>query len=604
MDLGMLESPAPSRMRMRQIADKLGSLQAGLEDEKQARRDAIEMKLRVLEEKLSKSTAAEETKMNSIKDAISRLLEEITQAKGVRESLDDRKTKELRQVESSVTYDLSTEKSTRKDGEGKILKAIDDRCFALRLELAKDKKAREESEESQTKKVNEEIGRLNELLETEHHDRTERYARMAKKLEDEVAALNETLATERKVREESEQTMFKMLEDVATRIQSDIAQEREDREGTEETLLRLLENTCSNVEAMRHPEDQRYLVVLLPAAPSATPNPLPPDIPQTKLSDRWLADPPMFSDDENEGLNVEQMMDDLLSLEKLQQITGKTDLSAVTTLSTMMNANMMTMSAVGDMLPNLEKLSMSRSIIYSVSSLGSSFNSLTHLYIDRCHTKDLDGVEFLPNLTHLLASENEIEDLQPICMCNSLTLLDLRSNRIADPETLTFLTMPPLKHVALANNPIQASLGDRYEQTVQDNIPADCHIDTLPFDELFLRQTRGAPRRPLTSARSMRVEDPREAPSSSLTQQQTMIVGSPARSLKAMRRAAQTPRTVTVTPTPNQPPPRIMTSPGPKPSGRPTRLDIKPPVGPFGVVGSAHTASPLARGRARMLADQ
>ncbi len=243
------KTASPSKIRMRQIADKLSGLQAGLDEEKQARRDAIEMKLKVLEEKLTKTTVAEETKLNGIKEQLGKLEDQISTNRAARDVLDERKTKELRLVESSITLDLGVEKQARKDSEAKILKAIDERCYTLRLELAKEKKAREEAEEKQNREMAEEILRLSESLDGERRDREDKYSRMIKKLNTEIDELTKTLGDERKEREDSEQTMFKMLEDVSTRIMADIGKERQDRESTEETLLKLLEQTCSSVEA-------------------------------------------------------------------------------------------------------------------------------------------------------------------------------------------------------------------------------------------------------------------------------------------------------------------------------------------------------------------
>ncbi len=290
--------------------------------------------------------------------------------------------------------------------------------------------------------------------------------------------------------------------------------------------------------------------------------------------------------------NCQEWLDDLISLEKLQGITGQQDLETVTSLSTLCNTDRITLASIGNMLTSLERLSLTRSVVRSLTVFGPSFASLTHLYVDQCRLETLEGVGLLPALTHLLASQNAVTDLQPLCECDTLEVLDLRSNNVHDPAELMYIGIPPLTHVALAGNPVQRALGERYITEVESHLDPKASVDALPYNIVFMRSgKRGG--RPLTSARSLEAGPlvrPSPVSAAPLTQSPALIAGSPSRALKTRRRARSSPNLRDAVDENTSP--RIARPPG---------LAIKPPSTPIGSVAMPAMASPLARGGRRFI---
>merc|ERR1712166_696230 len=104
-----------NQLRVQQLSNKLTSLQDELEQEKQARNDAVELKLKVLDDKLLRAQVSEEDKLRPLHEQITSLQQELAAERLSREVMDERKTKEIKAVESSISLDLTVEKRARKD---------------------------------------------------------------------------------------------------------------------------------------------------------------------------------------------------------------------------------------------------------------------------------------------------------------------------------------------------------------------------------------------------------------------------------------------------------------------------------------------------------
>merc|ERR1711871_1683297 len=91
-------SEAPNRIRVRQLSDKLAMLQDELDNEKQARGEAVELKLKVLDDKLIRAQVSEEEKMKPLHDNVAVVTENLYAERLAREVMDERKTKEIKTV--------------------------------------------------------------------------------------------------------------------------------------------------------------------------------------------------------------------------------------------------------------------------------------------------------------------------------------------------------------------------------------------------------------------------------------------------------------------------------------------------------------------------
>merc|ERR1712086_1147078 len=101
-----------NKIRVQQLSNKLTTLQDELEQEKQARNDAVELK--VLDDKLLRAQVSEEDKLRPLHEQITSLQQELAAERLSREVMDERKTKEIKAVESSISLDLTVEKRARK----------------------------------------------------------------------------------------------------------------------------------------------------------------------------------------------------------------------------------------------------------------------------------------------------------------------------------------------------------------------------------------------------------------------------------------------------------------------------------------------------------
>ena len=86
MDLAPRDA-SPNKLRIRQLSDKLSSLQDEMDHEKQARSDATELKLKILDDKLLRAQITEEEKLRPLNEQIERLMEELAAERLSREVL-------------------------------------------------------------------------------------------------------------------------------------------------------------------------------------------------------------------------------------------------------------------------------------------------------------------------------------------------------------------------------------------------------------------------------------------------------------------------------------------------------------------------------------
>jgi Leucine-rich repeat (LRR) protein len=92
--------------------------------------------------------------------------------------------------------------------------------------------------------------------------------------------------------------------------------------------------------------------------------------------------------------------------------------------------------------------------------------SLRVLWAARCGIRDLDGVSALEALEELYLAFNDVEDCAALALHEKLSVLDLESNLIADPEALTALaSCPALTSLTLLHCPVARATD--YRKTVR-----------------------------------------------------------------------------------------------------------------------------------------
>ena len=109
----------------------------------------------------------------------------------------------------------------------------------------------------------------------------------------------------------------------------------------------------------------------------------------------------------------------------------------------------------GTFLPELKSLKLNNSNILSFNDIGTNFNNIQCLQMKNCHLKNINGIICMQNLEILDIEDNEVSDLLDIDMCNKLTKIVLKKNKISDGDNLTFLSsISNLEYVDIRNNPI------------------------------------------------------------------------------------------------------------------------------------------------------
>ncbi|GKT34412.1 Leucine-rich repeat-containing protein 56 like protein [Aduncisulcus paluster] len=253
--------------------------------------------------------------------------------------------------------------------------------------------------------------------------------------------------------------------------------------------------------------------------------------------------------------------------EFLKRKTKEDDLSLVTEFNIKVDSLSQTLSPLTVFLPNLVSLNLRKSNIHSFEAMA-SFSSLKVLDISECKLELLDGVSALSSLSILLMSGNKVSSLQPLGMCKSIELLDISFNLIHSKTQLLFLKpLSLLKHLDICGNPFLESESPSSEKSSQDHIShrlrdiVHSHLSntiittplnsksaisqgldfgdaTLPIPRSFHLSSKLGDKYS-TSHLSLDSISPTQSPrrfTSDLTQGGMMLVGSPARALRKLRR--------------------------------------------------------------------
>ncbi|TMW68283.1 hypothetical protein Poli38472_005751 [Pythium oligandrum] len=157
---------------------------------------------------------------------------------------------------------------------------------------------------------------------------------------------------------------------------------------------------------------------------------------------------------EDELVVTENPFDDITE-DKLRKLTGKQDLSRVTTLQLSVDSGTQSVEVIGELLPSLQQLRLLNCTLHSFRDLGTSLHSLQILWIAHCEISDLDGISALTGLQKLYVPHNHISDISPLTMHEELQVIDLEDNEIVEigqVEQLAFC--PQLTTLTLRDNPL------------------------------------------------------------------------------------------------------------------------------------------------------
>lgn len=184
------------------------------------------------------------------------------------------------------------------------------------------------------------------------------------------------------------------------------------------------------------------------------------------------------------------LLEQYLSPGKLRLLTGIDNLDDVYRLELKVDTKETSLGNFGSLLPNLTQLKLSNSNIPCIRDLGSSLRNVTVLWMSRCGLYELDGISSMLSLKELYLSYNEICDISPLSMLDSLQILDLEGNNIDDTQQIHYLAMcSNLSSLTLEGNPVcvlptpDSSESEDYDYrwTVKKTIP---HLKILDEEPL------------------------------------------------------------------------------------------------------------------------
>ncbi|KAK9832934.1 hypothetical protein WJX74_002229 [Apatococcus lobatus] len=167
-------------------------------------------------------------------------------------------------------------------------------------------------------------------------------------------------------------------------------------------------------------------------------------------------------------------------LTELREIAGTQDLDDVQSIGLTVEADS-DLRFVGELLPNLVQLSISRSRVQTLRDLGSTFARIQVLWITHSGLQAIEGIGSLPCIRELYASYNKICCLEPLIGCDALEILDLEGNCIADMSDLALLACcPALVVLSVADNPVSELHNFRHQAARA--IPHLCTLDDQPVN--------------------------------------------------------------------------------------------------------------------------
>ncbi|GMH73629.1 hypothetical protein TL16_g06245 [Triparma laevis f. inornata] len=154
----------------------------------------------------------------------------------------------------------------------------------------------------------------------------------------------------------------------------------------------------------------------------------------------------MAEEDRGDSGASHNVFDDALSDEKLWSICGTRHLSLVTQLSIIVDSSRIFLDDLPNYLPNLQSLTLDNSRIGSIRDLGTDLRGLVRLSMGECGLMGLEGIGALDSLRELRLSNNQITDLTPLAMHETLQVLDLTSNNIEDWSQVEMLSTCPMMY--------------------------------------------------------------------------------------------------------------------------------------------------------------
>ncbi|EAY14340.1 Leucine Rich Repeat family protein [Trichomonas vaginalis G3] len=164
-------------------------------------------------------------------------------------------------------------------------------------------------------------------------------------------------------------------------------------------------------------------------------------------------------------------------VDNIANYEGPNELGMLEALEAKVDTRELTLTFLGEMFPNLQKLRLNNSIIPSVRDIGCELVNLRFLSLASCNLTSLDGISTLShNLEELYVAFNQITDFCDLLGMERLRIVDFEDNLIENLEDIEILTTSPqLQALTLAGNPA-AKVPD-YREKVAKLLPKLVYLD-------------------------------------------------------------------------------------------------------------------------------
>ncbi|CAD8119604.1 unnamed protein product [Paramecium sonneborni] len=239
--------PSPSTGRIQKISEKLSTIQIGVENERFQRLEQAEQRIQQAEDAFNEFQEQIFTKLNGLRDQLGKLQKQVEDDRQAKEQAIDAKNRDVLALTKKFENAIENEQQGKKEGEAKILRLTEDKSALLRTEVQKETAQRVDAIEGIHQGLQNDLPKIQEAIREEANERDESDQNVMKSITDELVKLSNLINVEKRNRDESEQSIFEMLKDIVNRVKVELDQEKRSREQSEEHLLSLLEDTCNKL---------------------------------------------------------------------------------------------------------------------------------------------------------------------------------------------------------------------------------------------------------------------------------------------------------------------------------------------------------------------
>ena len=166
-----------------------------------------------------------------------------------------------------------------------------------------------------------------------------------------------------------------------------------------------------------------------------------------------------------------------IHVDDISSYEGSNNLSDLIGLEGKADTRDLTLSFLGELFPQLEKLRLNNSIIPSVRDIGCYLVNLRFLSLARCGITSLDGISTISsNLEELYLAFNKITDVVDLLGMDNLKIVDLEENLLSKLDDIEVLSSSPkLKALTLVGNP--AASDPNYKEKIMKLLPKLIYLD-------------------------------------------------------------------------------------------------------------------------------